>query len=135
MKHLTAHLTCFLFLLVFLISSCEKSKDETVPIPEEETHPNNEFLSPDVHIFEDENANLLHIDSQSIEFSKGSPIVENLQVGDIIASGVFDKAPSGYLRNIVSIEETQNSILLITKHAPKLSLVFQMAIRMSPDYG
>jgi hypothetical protein len=67
----------------------------------------------------DTRSSLQAYDSQSgqMRFGKDSPVLQNLAVGDVLASEVSKNAPYGYLRKVSSIKRENGQVILETTQA------------------
>lgn len=97
--------------LIF-ITSC--SKDDDIPQPTEQPFE----LNPKTIIANDNTENILTaIDSTSLTFNGNSSQIENLKVGDILASDATNIATYGYLRKITGITKNGTTTNVITENA------------------
>jgi len=110
------HLLLFSFLLC--IFSCKKDGDDN-PLNDENTVPL--IMQENTFIISSEPKNdIIKVTDNTVEFELDTQDKTNFVIGNIIVSGVSENAPNGFLRRILSIEETSSKLILTTEHA-KLS--------------
>lgn len=57
------------------------------------------------------------VSDNSVSFTGSPPALDDLGVGDVLASGVTDAAPSGFLRKVVSIDRSSGDTVVSTTRA------------------
>lgn len=125
-----------LFLLSALIAltvsftSCKKDKIEQ---PEVNTM---DYIIADnvVLINEPKTIILSSISKEELTFKVGDKDVDNIKVGDIIVSGITNKAPRGFLRKVLSIDKIGNDIILNTENAKLTDAIEQCSIRFTKKF-
>ncbi len=120
----------FLLLIVLLVFSCKKD-DET-------TTSDKLILTENTVILEDEQRDdITSVSTNEVVFTKGNTTLDAFQVGDIIVTGVSDFAPTGFLRRVTSVNETDTEIILGTSHANLTDAIEECNIKIeraiSPD--
>lgn len=102
----------FAIIGLIFINSC--SKDDDNPQPNEQPFE----LNPKTIIANDNTENILTaIDSTSLTFIGNSSQIENLKVGDILASDATNIATYGYLRKITGISKNGTTTNVTTENA------------------
>lgn len=109
----------FLLLLAYFLSSCEEQQSqlEERQSQKKEKPIQDTVKKPDgVHVFNTQKSDLScqKIDKEKIVVKKDRKTAD-FKVGDVLASGVSEKAPYGFLRQITRIEEKKSGLALHTK--------------------
>jgi len=104
--------------MITFTTACEKNDDVVI---EEETN----ILKPNVRIISPEtNLSLVSIDQNKIIYNSSDDGIGDVQEGDIIAAGISEAAPYGYLRKVTYIENNNGEITFHTTQA-SLTEVFE----------
>ena len=121
----------FLFSLSALnLAGCKKEEPDPDPQPQEV------ILSDETRILD---ANTLALISQvdtseyTITFTGSTPQTEALKSGDIVVSGVHDRAPFGFMRRLVSVSKNANTTTLTTQPALLSEVLLQGSISGSQE--
>ncbi|WP_431136941.1 hypothetical protein [Psychroserpens mesophilus] len=110
MKKINLYL--ILFLLSVLIINCE-SDDNT-----NENNQNDLELTPETIVLNDENSsNIISMDENEIIFNNQDSVINQIEVNDIIVSGISDNAPNGFLKRVTSIDNTNNQVKITATDA------------------
>jgi formylglycine-generating enzyme required for sulfatase activity len=101
--------------VIFVFASCKDNDEDLQP---NTNPPTGEFvLNEKTHIVNDTESNdIIAVDNDKVIFGQSS-MPSDIEVGSIIASGITDKSPAGYLRRVVSIEDANEQTVLRTEQA------------------
>lgn len=99
--------------LMILPLSCDKED------PKEEQESTQKIILQDNVIIatEEMNDDIVSKDSSSIVFNAGSIEVANIEIGDVIVSGIHDNAPLGYFRKVTNVFVSGSEVILTTTTA------------------
>lgn len=126
-KHLKLLLLIFLTASIVL-SGCKK-EEETQPTPD----PNNEVVLSDATRILDALtlATLTHVDTSNytLTFNGSTAQLQALTIGNIVVSGIHEKAPYGFMRKVVSISENAGNYTITTSPATLKEVLLQGSIR------
>ena len=108
----------FATLFLLLLASCE----EEIPEPlEGETIIDNNVVVID----EGDTSGIIAVDSTSVKLSQITNNGESIATGDIIVSGITQKAPLGFLRRVLAIDEDNGDYILQTEQANLDDIIIQ----------
>jgi hypothetical protein len=88
--------------VLFSISSCSKDNDEL-----DNSNLNGNQLDDKTLVLNSETDKLLTgLSENNLVFSSSNDQIKSIEVGSILASDITNNAPNGYLRRVVSIDNT-----------------------------
>jgi hypothetical protein len=110
MKKTLAYLR--LFIITILLVNC--SNDE-----ENNDNSQNDFeLTSETIVLQESNINnLINLDGDEIIFNNEDATINNLEINDIIVADKSANTPNGFLRRVVSLENINNEVKIITVDA------------------
>lgn len=126
------NLLLLLPLFALLLGSCEDefeklANEQLEPPAVASTSDNPNVQASDVKIYDNvrvlTEAPLQDLYPEHLTFTRTADL-ENVQVGDVLVSGITDVAPYGFLREVTDIERTGERITFLTEEAT-LNQVFE----------
>jgi hypothetical protein len=99
--------------VLFSISSCSKDNDEL-----DNSNLNGNQLDDKTLVLNSETDKLLTgLSENNLVFSSSNDQIKSIEVGSILASDITNNAPNGYLRRVVSIDNTSGNTIINTVQA------------------
>ena len=116
--------TLSLALAIIFATGCKKDEQDTIPDPNPNLEPTEEYIVSDNTVIIDEDARkaILEIDTTNFQFifDGSSDIVDSLKVGDILVDSSSEKAPYGYLRKVKSINTNKGGETVVLTESATL---------------
>ncbi|MEM6804255.1 MAG: hypothetical protein AAF696_22815 [Bacteroidota bacterium] len=122
----------YLLLPFFLLNACIVDENE-LRDRYENGNEEVELAENTVILPEDNKSGLLSVGRNTLEFDASSRWAKDFEIGDILAVGITEKAPRGFLRKIRSMRESGNRIIIDTEQAKLSEALLKAEVRFEKE--